>query len=224
MEFWEGLHLSRKLRILKKRYAIFCEGDTEYNYTEKMRKKQGVELVLKPINMHGGGYSNFLRQIKKESQTNYLAKFIIVDADRIVKVPGEKENFMRLLEYCKLQNDKGNTPLFIIANNPDFEYVACLHDAEYRGQDTKNYIIKAWGYKEIDAFKNDSEVYEFLNSGKKSFYNLLGIIRRQEKLVKNQYEIKKKTFDISIKSTVFNQDMLDQRVSNIEEFFDVIDW
>ena len=224
MEFWEGLHLSRKLRILKKRYAIFCEGDTEYNYTEKMRKKQGVELVLKPINMHGGGYSNFLRQIKKESQTNYLAKFIIVDADRIVKVPGEKENFMRLLEYCKLQNDKGNTPLFIIANNPDFEYVACLHDAEYRGQDTKNYIIKAWGYKEIDAFKNDSEVYEFLNSGKKSFYNLLGIIRRQDKLVKNQYEIKKKTFDISIKSTVFNQDMLDQRVSNIEEFFDVIDW
>ena len=29
-----------------------------------MRRKQGVELVLKPINMHGGGYSNFLRQIK----------------------------------------------------------------------------------------------------------------------------------------------------------------
>ena len=43
---------------------------------EKMRKNQGVELVLKPINMHGGGYSNFLRQIKKEAQTNYLARFI----------------------------------------------------------------------------------------------------------------------------------------------------
>ena len=83
--------MSRKQRVLKKRYAIFCEGDTEYNYTDKMRKKQGVELVLKPINMHGGGYSSFLRQIKKESQTNYLAKFIIVDADRIVRVPGEKE-------------------------------------------------------------------------------------------------------------------------------------
>ena len=50
--------MSRKQRVLKKRYAIFCEGDTEYNYTDKMRKKQGVELVLKPINMHGGGYSN----------------------------------------------------------------------------------------------------------------------------------------------------------------------
>ncbi len=216
--------MSRKQRVLKKRYAIFCEGDTEYNYTEKMRKKQGVELVLKPINMHGGGYSNFLRQIKKESQTNYLAKFIIVDADRIVSVPGEKENFLRLLEYCRIQNDKGNTPLFVIADNPDFEHVACLHDTDYKGQDTKGYIVKTWGYKNLDAFKNDTEVYEFLNSEKRSFEVLLGILRRQDKLVKNLYEIKKKTFDIRIKSTVFNQDMLDQRVSNIEEFFDVIDW
>ena len=120
-----------------------------------------MELVLKPINMHGGGYSNFLRQIKKESQTNYLAKFIIVDADRIVSVPGEKENFLKLLEYCKIQNDKGNTSLFVITDNPDFEYVACLHDADYKGQDTKSYIVRTWGYKDLDAFKNDTEVYEF---------------------------------------------------------------
>ena len=183
-----------------------------------------MELVLYPINIHGGGYSNFLCQIKKESQTNYLAKFIIVDADRIVSVPGEKENFLKLLEYCRIQNDKGNTPLFVIADNPDFEYVACLHDADYKGQDTKSYIVKTWGYKDLNAFKNDTEVYEFLNTGKKSFENLIGIIRKQDKLVKNQYEIKKKTFDISIKSTIFDQDMLGLRTSNIEEFFDVIDW
>ena len=216
--------MSRRERVLKRRYAIFCEGDTEYNYADKMRKRQGVELVLKPINMHGGGYSNFLRQIRKESQTNYLAKFIIVDADKVAKVPGEKENFLKLLEYCRIQNDKGNTPLFVIADNPDFEYVACLHDADYKGQDTKSFIVKAWGYKDLDVFKNDADVYEFLNSGRKSFENMLELIRKQDKLVKNRYEIRKKTFDISIKSTVFNKDMLDQRVSNIEEFFDVIDW
>jgi hypothetical protein len=101
--------LSRKERVLKKRYAIFCEGDTEYNYIDKMRKNQGVELVLKPINMHGGGYSNFLRQIKKEAQSN-------------------------------------------------------------------------------------------------------------------KYEIKKKTFDIIIKKTDYDQDALDKKNTNIEEFFDVIDW
>ena len=94
--------MSRRERILKKRYAIFCEGDTEYNYTEKMRKKQGVELVLKPINMRGGGYSNFLRQIKKESQTNYLAKFIIVDADRIRRIILPRHGAIRIWMLSKM--------------------------------------------------------------------------------------------------------------------------
>lgn len=53
---------------------------------------------------------------------------------------------------------------------------------------------------------------------------MLNAIRVQEKLVRNKYEIKKKTFEINIKSTEFNEDMLSRKVSNIEEFFDVIDW
>jgi hypothetical protein len=216
--------LSRKERILKKRYAVFCEGDTEYNYIDKMRKNQGVELVLKPINMHGGGYTNFLKQIKKEAQTNYLAKFIIVDADRIKTIPEEQENFLKLLEYCKLQNDKGNTPHFLIADNPDFEYVACLHDVEYKGQDTKNYIVNVWKFKDIASFKSNGEVYDFLNTGNKSYKKLLEVIRNQDKLVSNKYEIKKKTFDIVIKKTDYVQEALSKRNSNIEEFFDVIDW
>lgn len=216
--------MSRKERILKKRYAVFCEGDTEYNYIDKMRKNQGVELVLKPINMHGGGYTNFLKQIKKEAQTNYLAKFIIVDADRIKTIPEEQENFLKLLEYCKLQNDKGNTPHFLIADNPDFEYVACLHDVEYKGQDTKNYIVNVWKFKDIASFKSNGEVYDFLNTGNKSYKKLLEVIRNQDKLVSNKYEIKKKTFDIVIKKTDYVQEALSKRNSNIEEFFDVIDW
>ncbi|UWN95661.1 hypothetical protein NQ488_14140 [[Bacteroides] pectinophilus] len=76
--------MSRKTRVLQKRFAVFCEGDTEYNYIDKMRKNQGVELVLKPINMHGGGYSNFLQKIKTESQSNYLAKFIIMDKQMFI--------------------------------------------------------------------------------------------------------------------------------------------
>lgn len=216
--------MSRKERVLKKRYAIFCEGGTEYNYIDKMRKNQGVELVLKPINMHGGGYSNFLKKIRKEAQTNYLAKFIIVDADRIKTIPGEQENFIKLLGYCKLQNDKGNTPHFLIADNPDFEYVACLHDIDYKGQDSKSYIINNWKFKDMDTFKGCEEVYEFLNSGNKTYKNLLESIRKQDKLVSNKYEIKKKTFDIIVKKTDYDQETLNKKSSNIEEFFDVIAW
>lgn len=216
--------MSRKERTLKKRYEIFCEGDTEYNYTDKMRKNQGVELVLKPINMHGGGYSNFLKQIKKEAQTNFLAKFIIVDADRILNDSKEKEYFRQLLEYCRIQNDKGNTPIFIIANNPDFEYVACLHDEDYKGQSMKSYITKVWGYRDLDEFKKDPDIYNFLNTGNKSYQNMLSIIRKKDKLICNKYDVKKKTFDIKIHSTEFKDDLLDKKTSNIDEFFDVIEW
>ena len=147
-----------------------------------------------------------------------------MDADRIRTIPGEQENFMKLLEYCKLQNDKGNTPLFLIVDNPDFEYVACLHDIEYKGQDTKNFISNVWGFKDIAAFKSNADVYEFLNAGNKSYDNMLKSIRKQDKLVSNKYEIKKKTFDIIIKQTDYDQDSLNKKNSNIEEFFDVIDW
>lgn len=216
--------MSRKERILKKRYAVFCEGDTEYNYIDKMRKNQGVELVLKPINMHGGGYSSFLAQIKKEAQTNYLAKFIIVDADRMKDIPGERDNFLKLLEYCKIQNDKGNTPHFVIVDNPDFEYVSCLHDPNYKGQDSKSYIEKTWKFKSIGDFKSNPDVYDFLNTGKKSYRNLMEALKKQGRLVCNHYDIKKKTFDISIMRTDYNPESLNWKCSNIDEFFEVIDW
>lgn len=53
--------MSRPERKLQKRFVVFCEGDTECNYIDKMRdvKRQDVQIALKPINMHGGGYSNF---------------------------------------------------------------------------------------------------------------------------------------------------------------------
>lgn len=216
--------MSRKTRVLQKRFAVFCEGDTEYNYIDKMRKNQGVELVLKPINMHGGGYSNFLQKIKTESQSNYLAKFIIMDADRIATVPGELDGFKKLLGYCRIQNAKGNTPHFIIMDNPDFEYVACLHSPQYRGQDPHKFIESVLGAKSIAAFKGNADVYNFLNSGELSYQTMMESLRGKEKLLYNRYEIKKKNFDIMIKDTFFDVDFINKKSSNIEEFFDVIDW
>lgn len=99
--------MSRPECKLQKRFVVFCEGDTEYNYINKMRgaKRQDVQIALKPINMHGGGYGNFLKKIKTEQQTNWLAKFIIVDADRLTKHYEEKDNFIRLTEYCRIRKE-----------------------------------------------------------------------------------------------------------------------
>ena len=190
--------MSRPERKLQKRFVVFCEGDTEYNYIDKMRKRQDVQIALKPINMHGGGYSNFLKKIKTESQTNCLAKFIIVDADRLMKHPGEKESFLQLAEYCRLQNKKGTIPHFLIVNNPDFEYVACLHVPEYKGQEVTRFLQTVLGFQSLEQFK--------------------------DKFVKNTYSVKKKNFEIAISRTDVKWELLDRKGSNMEEFFDVIDW
>lgn len=216
--------MSRPKRELQKRFVVFCEGDTEYNYIDKMRKNQGVHIALKPINMHGGGYSNFLKKIKTEPQTNCLAKFIIVDADRLMKHTGEKESFQKLVDYCRLQNGKGATPHFLIVNNPDFEYIACLHAPEYKGQDVTRFLQMAFGFQSLEQFKKNTEVYECLNNGERSYQFFIKKIQGKGKFVKNTYSVKRKSFEVTISQTYVEWDLLEQRGSNMEEFFDVIDW
>lgn len=36
--------MSRPERKLQKRFVVFCEGDTEYNYIDKMRKCHDVQF------------------------------------------------------------------------------------------------------------------------------------------------------------------------------------
>lgn len=169
--------MSRQKRILQKRFVVFCEGDTEYNYIDKMRKKQG-----------------------------------------------ELESFRRLLDYCRIQNKKGNTPHFIIMNNPNFEYVACLHSPKYKGQNPQTYIQKELGVKNITDFKKNADIYNFLNNAGLSYEFMLSAIRGKDKFVSNEYEIKKKKFEIIVKNTRINMECMSKKCSNIEEFFDIIDW
>lgn len=61
--------MSRPQRSLRKIFIIYCEGDTEYHYINHMRKNQGVELSLKPVNIKGGGYLNFLDYVNLMPRT-----------------------------------------------------------------------------------------------------------------------------------------------------------
>jgi len=216
--------MSRPKRELKKKFVVFCEGDTEYHYIEHMRRNQGVEISLQPINMKGGGYTNFLNEIRTKAQRNCLAKFIIVDADRINNGRGEQAAFMALLDYCTLQNGKKTVPHFLIVDNPDFEYVACLHIAEYKGQDTSAFITRQLGFKSLEQFKGKEDIYAYLNSGNSSYKSMLERIRGRSKVITNEYVVRKKSFEVEIQKTVLNMDALSTRCSNLEEFFNVIDW
>lgn len=149
---------------------------------------------------------------------------MIIDADRIVKHPGEKQKFKELLDYCSVQNQRGKIPHFLIVNNPDFEYIACLHDSSYKGEDTVRYIKDVFGLSNVQAFKGMSEIYAFLNQNGRSYQNMLTYLSDKKKLIRNKYTVKKKTFEITIHKTETDWDMLHTKNSNMEEFFDVIDW
>lgn len=84
--------MSRKTRETQKNFKVFCEGDTEYNYIDEMRRQKRLSITIKPVNMKGGGYSNFLEKIKTDGTTNCLTKFIIIDGDRAVEEDSEKKN------------------------------------------------------------------------------------------------------------------------------------
>lgn len=147
-----------------------------------------------------------------------------MDADRLTTIQGELDGFNKLLEYCMIQNKKGNTPHFIIMDNPNFEYVACLHSPAYKGQDVYKFIQSSFGTKSIAAFKGNKDIYNYLNSGELSYVNMLSSLTGKDKLLYNRYEIKKKNFEIVVKDTVVDMDNINIKSSNIEEFFDVIDW
>ena len=215
--------MSRLKRALKKKFIVFCEGDTEFHYIDHMRKNQGVEISIQPINMKGGGYRSFLNEIRTKALTNCLAKFIIIDADRIKESPGEQAAFLALLDYIKLQNQKKVTPHFLILNNPDFEYTACLHISNYKGQDTTSFITRQSGFKNLEQFKGTEDIYNYRNSNG-SYLIMLEKIRSGSKIVKNEYVIRKKLFEIEIKKSILCMDSLSKRGSNLEEFFDVISW
>lgn len=213
--------MSRKTRATKKNFKVFCEGDTEYNYIDEMRRRERLSIALKLVNMRGGGYSNFLEQVKTDGTTNCLAKFIIIDGDRAIVEEGEKKKLQELLEYCILQNRSERIPHFLILDYPDFEYIACLHTPKYKGQNVAQYIIKELGYESVDEFKADKTVYNVLNTNGNSYARMLSLLRKENCFVINKYSINKTQYEIKT-STIYDWAKLGRKGSNINEFFEVM--
>lgn len=209
------------MRKIEKVFKVFCEGDTEYNYINEMRRQLKLSIALKPINMKGGGYTNFLDNIRVDSNTNCVAKFIIIDGDRAIDDVNEKHQLRKLLEYCIVQNKSGRTPHFLIVNYPDFEYVACLHVPTYRGKNVAQFIVNELGYRNVDEFKADESVYNVLNTKGNSMEVMLSSLKRTNCFIVNKYTFNKRTFSMAVETT-YNWDKLGYQGSNINEFFEVV--
>lgn len=228
-KFKNGTSKSKELRNIKfnKKVIVFCEGDTEYNYITDAKKCIDFDLNIKPVDMNGGGYSNFLKIIQKQANDNCIMKFIIVDGDRISNDNGEKKAFLELIQYCKNENKKstnGERPYIIIVNNPNFEYVACLHCCEYKAQDLQKFIKENLTHQDLDAFKKDKNVYNKLNNSTNcSYKNVLGhIANRKMYMVKNEYETLFPPQYIKFNELVINEDNMYTKCTNIDDFYDIL--
>jgi len=213
--------LSRRIRETQKIFKVFCEGSTEHHYIDEMRRQKKLTITLKLVNMEGGGYRNFLEQVKTDGTTNCLAKFIIIDGDRAIAEEGEKKNLRELLDYCILQNKSGRIPHFLIVNCPDFEYIACLHTPKYKGQNVAQYLTKELGYKSVEAFKANTKVYHALNTNGNSYEHMISLLKEENCFVVNKYSINKKLYEIKVSTTCY-WEKLERKSSNINEFFEVV--
>lgn len=214
--------MSRPKRELQKKFKVFCEGDTEYNYIDEMRRQKKCEIALRPIDMKGGGYTNFLKYLREDnSSSNCLAKFILIDGDRAANVEGERDHLRELVEYCILQNQSERIPHIMVVNYPDFEYVACLHSKEYKGQDVSRYITKSLGYDDVEKFKSDKKIYNVLTTGGNSVENMLNALNNVPCFVDNQMIISKSRFEIIVKTSAY-WERLERRGSNIRDFFVIL--
>lgn len=213
-------------RSLKQNVKVLVEGDTEKYYISGLRSSTTTQLNIEPpVNMDGGGYKNFIKEIKKLDYRGCIAIFIIIDLDR---ADMDKENLTKLIDLCKQKTSSTKIPYFLIGTNGNFEYFACCHCARYKNSDTKQYIIRNFKYKSIADYKADSKIYNKLNSSTYSYTNALNKIaiayNNNNTFFKNCYERVTNGANISIKITNFdtNYDALLSRHSNLIEFFKII--
>lgn len=216
--------MSRPRRILQKKFLIFCEGQTEYRYFDELRRLRRGELAFKmePVDVKGGGYSNFLKKLRTSSDSDCLAKFVLLDLDRARRIPQERENLQELLDFCAEKNKTARVPHFLIVQNPDFEYVACAHFPDYRGSDPVRFLVDRLGYPSIAEFKAEQQVYSVLNRDDRSCQIAADTLRRQPCYITTDYRYNPKTFDIRVSAIRPHPDAEACKGSNMYELFDLI--
>lgn len=215
--------MSRKQRSISKNYKVFCEGDSEFNYIDDMRTTERYSIAIKPVNIKGGGYSNFLAEIKKDSNSNSLVKFIIIDSDKARESETEKKNLDKLIQYCEMENKSRRTPHIVIVNSPDFEYIACLHNPKYRGNNTEQFIIREMGYKDLSSFKADTKLFRVLNSNGNTKQYMLGQINKNNAVISHELVLNKNTYEVKVDRTTKELENIHRKSSNIDEFFQILD-
>jgi len=213
-------------RSLKENVKVLVEGATEKSYFSGLKKNTKTVInIERPVNMYGGGYKNFIKEIRKLDYKGCIAIFIIIDLDT---ANDDRNNLNDLIALCKQKTLNTKIPYFLIGTNDNFEYFSCCHCNKYRDTNTKIYITKNLKYKTITEYKADSKIYIKLNTSPYSYTNALNKINSSYSInntfFRNDYIKITKGADISIKikQLYINDTALLANHSNLIEFFEII--
>lgn len=214
------------MRSVKQSVKVLVEGFTEKYYISGLKSDTTTHLNIQlPINMNGGGYENFIREVKRIDYRGCVAIFIFIDLDKYDK---ERRKLEELITLCNKRSKNTAIPFFLIGANKDFEYFACCHSKQYNNGDTTNFITRNFKYRTLDEYKSDKDIYERLNKNNNSYLNAIEKTRNNYDLnnvfIKNSYDKKINGANIIINKsdTKINHDSITIKHSNIIEFFHII--
>ena len=214
------------MRSIKQSVKVLVEGFTEKYYISGLKSNTTTQLNIQPpVNMNGGGYENFIREVKRIDHRGCVAIFIFIDLDKYDKEKGKLEE---LINICNKRSKNTSIPFFLIGTNKDFEYFSCCHFKSYNNGDTTSFIIKNLNYKTLDEYKSDRNVYNKLNKNSNSYKNALEKTKKNYSLnnvfIKNIYDkkINGANIIISKSDTQINHNSMTNKHSNIIEFFEII--
>ena len=215
-------------RSVQQNVKVLVEGFTEKYYVSGLKNSTKTVLNIQPpVNMDGGGYTNFIKEVKKLDYKACVAIFIIIDLDNVSK---DKDNLYKLINLCKQKTLNTKIPYFLIGTNSDFEYFSCCHSNTYKDTDTTAYILNTFKYKTITEYKADTKVYNKLNTTPCNYTNAINKTKSRyttnNTFFKNNYtkNIAGANITISMKknSPSINPDALSLKHSNLFEFFNII--
>lgn len=225
---------SRRTRSITPVIEVFLEGDDETTYFNKIKQSdmcRTIGVTLKPKNISGGGYTAFLKYIKKYSASiGCMARFLVIDYDRYLNHPDERLPFKELVDYCNRENKTREIPYFLIITNPKIELFICFHISAYRyPEDPDSFLCRQFGYSSIDKFKSE------FNSNSQAFQRIIGtdlsaavrracvVMSKHPKVISNTMEYSKKNKSVKNKGIIWNTDNDMQKNSNMDDFFKLVD-
>ena len=213
----------RPAKQLSKKYTVYCEGKTESRYLEGLRtwmkeSHPEIKLRLEPVDVGGGGYREFLKRLRIEPDTNCVARFVLLDYDRVVKHAHEAAAFKELLDLSQASTRK-NVPIILIVSNESFEYALCAHDPKYRDGDTEAHLTDCWAYRDFADVKSDGAVWNRAHTLGRSHEVAIRHLMKRPQLITNTIRYESKKLRLSLIEVRYDSAVASTRTSNLTDLF-----